>query len=122
LNFFYDQFVCEQKDITSEVGLTPICSENPPGPPGPFPPGPPAPPVPPPPPPPLRPIPPLNKKGYFPLIITNNTGLPSNQVYLFAFTPTQVFQLVQTFPGQMALVPVTTGTYSPNYSYTLNEF
>lgn len=127
LNFFYDEFVCEQKDITAEVGLTPICSETPPRPPGPIPPFPPAPPPPPsppsPPPPPVRPVPPLNKKGYFPVIVTNNTGLPSNEVFLFAYLPPSgVFQLVQAFPGQMVQIPVTSTTFSPNYSYTLNEF
>lgn len=71
LNEFYDEFVCEEKFITSDVHLTQSCGElprppSPPGPPGPpSPPSPPGPPPPPPPPPgpcpsPLPPLPNLN--------------------------------------------------------------
>src|SRR6266568_1147895 len=77
LNAFYDEFVCEEKNITSDVKLTQPCTElppippSPPGPPRPpRPPFPPFPPLPPPPPPippsPPPPGPPPPLAGYLP--------------------------------------------------------
>ncbi len=66
LNDFYDEFVCEEKNVTSEVGVTNACSELPPvPPPGPPPPAPPQP-APPPPPAPMA--------GFLPIILINNSG------------------------------------------------
>lgn len=110
-NFFYDQFVCEEKNITSEVLITPPCTENPPGPPSP--PAPPSPPV--------GPCPstgsfrifttlpqesscpvtasdiltpgtcgiasPTLKTGYIPFMLVNNSGQTDANVYISVYIP-----------------------------------
>lgn len=77
LNAFYDEFVCEEKNITAEIGLTSECNGVPPTP---FPPSPspPPPPIPPP-----NPPPPL--EGYVPIVLVNNTGLSDSDVFFVAF-------------------------------------
>lgn len=60
LNDFYDEFVCEEKNITSEVGVTNACTELPP----PFPPAPQ----------PLPPSPPEPMDGFLPVIFSNDSG------------------------------------------------
>ena len=90
LNTFYNEYVCEEKNITSEVKLTQPCTELPPTPPGPpGPPRPPGPPIPPPihpfPPSPPPPGPPGQVPGYMPLVLVNNAGLPNSEVYFVIF-------------------------------------
>lgn len=63
---FYDEFVCEEKDITSEVSLTESCTSKP------------VPPSPPPPPPPPT-------GDLLPIVLINNTGLPDSDVYFVVF-------------------------------------
>ena len=93
-NLFYDQIVCEEKNITSEVLLTPPCTEHPVNPnPGPYNPIP-IPnglPIPPPskPPIPIYPGPVTPQTEYksqmVPMIIVNNTGFSDEDLYITIF-------------------------------------
>ncbi len=93
LNDFYNEFVCEEKNLVSEIGLTGPCTElppvppTPPHPPRPFPPlpPPPIPPFPPLPPQPNPPPPPKPQPGYLPIVLVNNTGLANDRVWFVIF-------------------------------------
>lgn len=93
------------------------------------------PPFPPPPAPPSYPVSPgVTYKGYFPVVITNNTGVSPDKVYLLSFSPqilsgpgitpanSAMYRLLQTFPGQVISTSVTESVFSPSYSFTLSQF
>ncbi|MBS0603629.1 MAG: hypothetical protein JSS60_01185 [Verrucomicrobia bacterium] len=130
LEGFYDEFGCEEKQDLSSAGLTSPCISVAPTPPSPTPPPPPGPPPPPPPPgppppPPPGPVPPAPVDMYFPLVISNQTGQPDNQVYFLGLpnSNTQFFTLSGAFPGAMTTVPITTTTFSASnqFSYPLTS-
>ena len=132
LETFYEEFLCEEKDDLASAGLTRPCTLTPPSPP-PGPPGPPIPPVPPPPPPP-PPLPPTSQTDFVPLVISNNTGLPDNEVYVLikgihpTGTGTNGNQCYVDFSGDPALgsyFDITVGnsscTFSRDHSYLLSS-
>ncbi len=121
---FYDAFVCEEQDITASVGLTSSCTGSPSSPISP--PGPPGPPGPPPTP---KPIPITYRKQYFPLVFKNETGLDPSRVYItvyganLAVTNWAFYYLAPQGPlGQMDPAPLSANSFSPNFSYTLDQF
>lgn len=118
LESFYDEFVCEEKNITSEVQLTAPCTELPPVP---SPPGPPSPsPPPPPPPPPRNAIPPAPVKGFLPIVIRNTTTLDDSMIYVTPTGSGNFFQLGKA--GIMIPVTASSSTFSAWFSYKLTEF
>ncbi|MBS0650591.1 MAG: hypothetical protein JSR93_05470 [Verrucomicrobia bacterium] len=127
---FFDDFLCEQKQDLADAGMTSTCTGsnvNPPGPPGP--PGPPPPPPgppPPPPPPPINPIPPAPVTGYLPVVFSNQTGQPDDQIYILGvYNDNKQFLTLSgaPFPGAMHTVNITPSTYSasPFFSYPLTS-
>lgn len=112
LEEFYDEFGCEEKQSLSSAGLTSACISS-----GGTPP--------PPPPPPAGSVPPAPMTGYFPIVISNGTGLPDNQVYFLGLpnSNTQFFTLSGAFPGAMTTVPITSSTFSASaqFSYPLTS-
>jgi hypothetical protein len=149
LDAFYNEFVCEEKNITSEIGLTQSCSELPPvpptpSPPSPFPPGPPSPFPPPPPPsscgqavgPPssIAFTPSNSGLDYLPIVLVNNTGLGDDEVYFVIYgqvpqgsgeDPTNELCFVsfgpQNNPVDTVLGTLVMPTSSLLYSYNLSQ-
>lgn len=102
---FYNEFTCEQKNKLNEAGLTPPCSK-----PSPFP----------------FPLPPMPMAGMLPVVITNTTGLPADQIYV-TLAGEQIAAGTQFFfklllGGILFPVTASTTTYSPDYSYPLSDF
>lgn len=110
---FYTEFVCEEKDTTAAVNLTPDCSSH-----GGITP------TPPPPPPPAHPVAPTHVKGYFPIVVSNLTTQPNDQVYVTVVNNslTQILYLKGSFPGQMAIENVSSTTFTPDFAYPLTSF
>ena len=107
LETFFDVFVYEQHEILQ--GRDPF-----------------HPPIPPPPPP-VNPLPPAPMNNMLPVVITNNTGLPADQVYVTLAGQqiageTQYFFQLDATTGIYTPVEATENTYSPNYSYLLSGF
>ncbi len=123
LTAFYEEYLDEEKLVLYNAGLTSAPTTPTPSPtPSPLPP-PPVPP-PPPPPPPVNPLNPAPISGYLPVVISNTTGQPDNQVYVILAgqqTPANLtqyyFQLGEN--GILNPVAATSGTFSANYSYPL---
>ncbi len=69
-------------------------------------------------------VPPAPVSGYFPIVISNGTGIPDSQVYFLGLpnANTEFFQLSGAFAGAMTTVPITTSTFSASsqYSYPLS--
>lgn len=112
---FYDEFLSEEKDIVATVDLT-----TPPSPVGSSTSTPPSPP----PPPPTNPVAPAPVKGYFPIVISNQTTQSNSQVYVLITNngETQILKLRGKFPGEMSSDSVSSTTFTPDYSYALTSF
>ena len=113
LSDFSDEFTCEQKNELNKAGLTPPCTEK-------F--SPITPPTPP-----STPIPPEPMTGMLPVVITNTTGLPANQVYVTlagqqVAAGTQYFFSLAPDTGIFTPITATNTTYSPSFSYLLSDF
>ncbi len=124
MDAFYNAFLSEGRQSLVEAQTAP-----------PFvPPSPPLSGPQPPPPPPTTPQAIVQQKGYFPVVIRKPANLAASKVHLLSFSPNIVprplqpaaapalYQLQQSFPGQMVVAPVTEATFSPSFSYTLDQF
>lgn len=110
LNDFSDEFTLEQKNILNQAGLTSSANENsstitPTS----------------------SPIPPAPIAGMLPVVITNTTGLPADQVYVIlagqqVAAGTQFFFALTPDTGVLSPITATSTTYSPDYSYLLSNF
>ncbi len=103
LEGFYNEFVKEEKQNLCSAGISTSCpsfSDN------------------------AGSIPPSPVSGFFPIVISNGTGIPDNQVYFLGLpnANTQFFTLSGAFPGAMTTVPITTSTFSASsqFSYPLS--
>ena len=115
LESFFDDFSCEQKDELSDAGLSDPCSDQSSN-------------VNPPPPPSGKPIPPAPMSGMLPIVISNTTGLPDNEVYVTAVGKqtatgaTNFFFQLDTTTGLYTPVVASNTTYSPTFSVLLSDF
>jgi len=111
---FYEEFLCDEKNDLSSVGITAPCTFTPPGPPNPF--------VPPP-----NPTPPPYQTGMLPIVIANNSGYGDDQVYIVmtgknTAATSQVFvELATPSSGIGSLHLVANGDNSTTYSYLLSQ-
>lgn len=109
LDEFYNEFLCEEKDVLSGADLTSNCSPRPPMPPSPpGPPGPPSTPCPPPSPTPSPPPAPTpsdppayieSNNGRFPIVFVNNTLQAASNIYVMFDVNSSTQTLRQNIPG-----------------------
>src|SRR3972149_2269307 len=115
LTEFQNEFLCEEKQELSSVGLTSSCVPN-------FPFGPPPNPFVPPPNPPAPPF----QTGQLPIIIVNNSGLPDTQVFITVTgknipNTAQVFLSIGTGTGIGTLINAIVGQNPTLYCYSLSQ-
>ena len=115
LTNFFDAFLCEEKEVISEAGLTCCtCSYL-----SAFPTAPPADPPP-------NPSPPTPMTGLLPIVMVNNSGLPDNEVYVLVQgrVPIGGPQVFVQFDGAGVGTNhvVSTGENGSTYTYPLSYF
>jgi hypothetical protein len=108
LTGFYEEFLCQEKDELSLVGINTPCSLNP------FNPHP-------------NPPAPTFKTGYLPFVLVNRSGFPDNQIYVLVTgkqegtsPELQSFMRISS-DGTGTLITATPGDNATNYSYLLSD-
>ena len=105
LEAFYDEFGCDEQQSLSSAGFGATCVSSSSGGNAPVPAG---------------TVPPAPVTGFFPIVISNGTGQPDDQIYFLGLpnSNTQFFALSGAFPGAMTTVPVTTSTFSASSQFS----